>query len=391
MFKFARRAVYVLVLCVLLTGCFWNKSSNTKKVEPLPKVQDQVAVKTLWRADGGSGLGKNKQILSPALIDIDGETHVVSAQRDGKIIITQATTGKRLWVTNTKLPISSALGTTESLVLAGSHQADVVALDKTSGTEKWRSKVSSEVLAAPMGRNAGVAVLSIDSRLHGLDTLTGQEKWSFNAAPPSLKLRGGSSPLVFDHVALVGFASGQSGIFDLSNGRAIWMDTIAQPRGRTEIERMVDINGRLIRRANMAYLVTFQGKVAALDLQKLQVLWTRDASSYVGLDAGGRAVVVSDSEGNIQALERTNGETLWTQNMLVGRKPTAPAIIKEYVVVGDKDGRVHVFSLETGESLGYHKVASDGLFAAPLVDNQDVIVQTKNGRLMKLSIEPLGT
>lgn len=390
MFKLTRRAVYVLVFSVLLTGCFSKKGGNTK-VEPLPKVQAEVSIDTLWKANGGSGLGKFKQTLSPTLIDIDGETYVVSADRGGKVMVTSAATGKRRWATDTDIPVSSALGSTESSVLVGSHQADVVSLDKSTGLEQWRTKVSSEVLAAPMGRSAGVAVLSIDSRLHGLDTNTGKEKWLFDASAPALKLRGGSSPLVFDHVALVGFASGQSGLFDLNNGRVIWLDAIAQPRGRTEIERMVDINGRMVRRGNTAYIVTFQGKVATFDLQQLQVLWTRDSSSYVGLDAGGRAVVVTDSQGKLYAFDRFSGDTLWSQDALFHRKPTAPVIIKDYVVVGDVDGRLYVFSLETGNLLAYRKVDSAGIFAAPLVDNQDVIVQTKAGRLIKLSVEPLGS
>jgi outer membrane protein assembly factor BamB len=390
MLKLTRDAVFVLVLSTLLFACS-SKKGSLSKAEPLPSITPEVSMKTLWSTNGGDGLGKQKQVLAPALVDLDGDAYVVSADNSGKIMLTNASTGSRTWSQDVKVPVSSALGSTESLVLVGSHQADVVALDKTTGEEKWRSKVSSEVMAAPMGRSEGIAVLSIDSRLHGLDPATGEEKWVYEAAAPALKLRGGSTPMVFDGVALVGFASGQSGLFDLKSGRAIWLDTIAQPRGRTEIERMVDINGRLVRRANMAYIVTFQGKVAALELRELKTLWTRDASSYVGLDAGGRSVVVTDSQGKLYAFDRMSGETLWSQEALHDRRPTAPVIIKDYVVIGDAQGHAYVFSLDSGKLLAHRQLEGSGFFAPPLADNQDVIFQSKTGRLLKLSVEPLGS
>lgn len=390
MFNFARRAVYVLVLSFLLTGCL-PKKGTAKKTESLPSSQSEVAFQTLWKADAGASAGKLKLNLAPTLVHLNGETFVAAADRKGNVSLTNATTGKNLWRTATKLPLSSAVGTSGDLILVGSQQADVVALDKATGEERWRTKVSSEVLSAPMGRSEGIAVLSIDSRLHGLDARSGNQQWLFDSQPPALKLRGGSSPLVFDTVALVGFASGQAGLFDLSTGRVIWLDTVAQPRGRTEIERIVDINGQMVRRGNTAYIVTYQGKLAALDLQELRVLWTRDASSYVGLDAGVNSVVVTDSQGKVQGVDRFSGETLWSQNLLVNRQPTAPLIVNDRVVLGDSEGRMYAFALETGEILGFRKLSGSGISAPPLLDNQDVIVQTKAGSLIKMSLQSRGS
>jgi outer membrane protein assembly factor BamB len=386
MLKFTRQVVYVLVLSLLLSGCFWDKKTKTK-VDPLPKIDQEISFNTVWKATGGTGPSKLLFNLAPALTSIEGETALVTADAKGYVIAINATTGKRLWKVDTNLPLSSAVGYTDNLIVLGSHKADLVALDKVTGEEKWRTKTSTEVFAGPMGRDSGIALLTIDSRLHGIDPATGNQKWIFDANAPALKLRGGSTPLVFDDVALVGFASGQAGLFDLNTGRVIWFETIAQPRGRTEIERIVDINGRLARRGNMAYIVTFQGKVVALDLSNLQIVWSRDSSSYTGLDAGVSTLVVSDTSGTLHAFNRVTGETLWTQEALINRKPTAPAIVKDYVVVGDEGGRVYAFSLETGKLLGHRRIEGSGILAAPLVDNQDVIIQTKSGRVIKLTLD----
>jgi outer membrane protein assembly factor BamB len=385
MFKFARGSFVVLVLSLFLTGCFTQQSGKSKS-EPLPKVDQQVTFKTAWKANGGSGAGKLLFNLAPALTEIDGQAAVISADHKGHVTATNAATGKGLWRVNTGLKLSSAVGFNDNLVLVGSHKAQVLALNKTTGAEVWRTTTSSEVLSGPMGNESGIAVLTNDSRLHGLNPATGKEDWLFDAAAPALKLRGGSTPLVIDTHALVGFASGQAGLFDLRTGQVVWLEAIAQPRGRTEIERIVDINGRLARRGMTAYIVTFQGKVAALDLKTLQILWTRDSSSYVGLDAGTAIVVVTDSEGMLQAFNRFTGETLWTQEALMHRQVTAPVIAKDMVIVADQKGFVYAFSLESGRLLGYRRVDTSGISAPPLVDNQDVIVQSKAGRLIKLEL-----
>jgi outer membrane protein assembly factor BamB len=387
--RLARRAVFVLVLGLFVTGCFPKKSTTTQ-AEPLPKVDQQVSFNTQWKANGGSGTGGLLMNLAPAMIEIEGQPHVISADRKGYVMATNLATGKQRWRIDTHLKLSSGVGYNDNLIVLGSHQAEVVALDKSTGAEVWRTQVSSEVLSAPMGSDEGIAVLTIDSRLHGLDPQNGKEKWLFDAMPPALKLRGGSSPLVIDGHALVGFANGQAGLFDLNSGRVVWLESIAQPRGRTEIERIVDINGQLATRGNMAYLVSYQGKLAALDLKTLQVQWTRDASSYVGLDTGPRAVVITDGNGTLQAYDRLSGELLWTQDALRHRQLTAPAVVKDTVIVADAKGKIYALSLQTGSLLGYRQFDGAGFRAPPLVSNQDLIVQTKAGRLIKFSVEPIG-
>ena len=358
MMLWTRRAVVALALAFLVVGCASFKKTDENKVEPLPKIQQTVSFKTDWKAKGGAGSGNLLFNLAPALTSYEGEPILVTADYKGYVAARDAKTGNQLWRVDTNLPLSSAVGYTDDLIVVGSHKGDVVALNKANGSESWRIKTSTEVLAGPMGKSSGLAVLTIDSRLHGLDPATGNEKWIFDAIAPALKLRGGSTPLIIDQVALVGFASGQAGLFDLNSGRVIWLEAITQPRGRTEIERVVDLNGRLVRRGQQAYLVTYQGKVVGLDLQQLRVMWSRDSSSYVGLDAGHQAVVVTDSEGRLHAFDRISGDSLWVQDALMNRQPTAPLIVNNHVIVGDIDGRIYALSLtqETSNTMKKWKV-----------------------------------
>ncbi|MFU0839767.1 MAG: hypothetical protein ACFWUJ_14960 [Pseudomonas fragi] len=58
------------------------------------------------------------------------------------------------------------------LVMLGTLQGDVIALDSSTGEEKWRARVNSEVLAPPATNGDVVVVQTQDDRLSGLDADT---------------------------------------------------------------------------------------------------------------------------------------------------------------------------------------------------------------------------
>lgn len=382
----ARRCISVLVACLLVTGCLTTPQKS--KVEKLPNIDQKVGFYKHWNTNVGSGQGKLVMNLAPTFVDGDAGKLVVASDHKGRVYAVDSQSGRRVWFQDVKVPLSSAVGTADNLVLVGGHKADVVALDKNTGFEQWRTKVSTEVLAGPIGRGDGIAVLTIDSRLHGLNPKNGADKWLYDSTPPGLKLRGGATPLLIDDMALVGFANGQAGLFDLATGRTVWLEQIAQPHGRNEIQRMVDINGRMVKRGNMAYIVTFQGKIAAVDTQNLQVIWTRDASSYTGVAVSARHVVATDAGGKLTAFDRATGETQWIQDVLKYRRVSAPAIFDDFVVVADQQGDLTTLSLKTGELLGYKRIGS-AVTAPPLLDSDGIILQTTSGKLVKFSVASL--
>jgi outer membrane protein assembly factor BamB len=231
--------------------------------------------------------------------------------------------------------------------------------------------------------------LSIDSRLHGLNARTGEQMWLYESSAPALKLRGATNPLLIDDYALVGFANGQVGLFQLDNGAIAWVDAVAVPHGRSDIERMVDINGRMVRHGDTAYVVTYNGKLAAIEMTKHETLWTKDMSSYVGVAADERDVVVTDSNDNIYLLDRFTGETQWKQSKLQGRYLTTPVFFRDYVVVADVYGYAYAFSRRNGEMLGMDRIFRAAVRVSPLADSEGIYLQSHPGRLFKLDIEPI--
>ncbi len=378
-----KAVVAVIIACFLVASCSSSKASKVEKPK-MPKFEQQVKWNSVWKANGGQGLGKIHLGLSPALVSYKSNSWVVAADYMGTITVIDASTGKRVWREKTDTEASSNVGETNDAIVFGTQDGEVIALSKEDGHELWRGQVSSTVLAAPTGRSDYLVALSIDSQLHGLNATTGEQLWLFDATAPSLMLRGGANPLLISDNALVGFSNGQLGLFGLNNGTVEWIQPIALPRGRSEIQRMVDINGRMERRGDTAYVATFHGKLAAVDLIQRRFLWTRDISSYQGLTVTTREVIVTDADSNVTAYDRYTGDTLWTQAELQRRYLTAPVVFDNYVIVADVYGYVFALSRQTGQLMGYEKLAPAAIRVAPLVDNEGIIIQNHTGRIFKV-------
>lgn len=375
----------VLRACLLLTCC-WLVACANHKLTPAPK--NQVSFHEIWHVSGGSGLGAVETKLAPNFVSHQGATWVATADYKGHVYIYDATTGKMVWKRSTGKPFSSAVGESQDAVLIGTRKGEVLALDKAQGQTLWTAQVSSEVLAAPMGDANHIAVLSIDSKVQGLKASSGVVDWIYNGTAPALKLVGATDPLLVEGAAVVGFANGQVGIFKLSDGRVLWLDAVALSRGRSEIERMVDINAKMQQWGSAVYVVTYHGKAAAIDLSHLAVIWSQEQSSYKGITVNNQVAVVTDEHDNVTAFDRTNGDIRWKQDKLQGRVLSAPAIYEHYVLIGDQDGYVNVLDVHSGEWLGRKKIGGGALRNPPLVDGQGVIFQSKSGRLVKLSVSP---
>jgi outer membrane protein assembly factor BamB len=192
-------------------------------------------------------------------------------------------------------------------------------------------------------------VQTIDEGVSVYDTVTGKKIWVYTRTGPKLTLRGTSAPLVVGDKVLAGFSDGRLVGLNLATGELLWETTIAAPHGRTDLERLVDIDGLFQAADGIVYVSSFQGRVAAVTVSDGSVLWARDMSSYVGLAIGLNQVFVTDSESKVWALDGRTGATLWRQDNLTGRELSTPAVIGNSVVVADYDGFVHWLSHDDGQ------------------------------------------
>jgi outer membrane protein assembly factor BamB len=356
---------------------------NAEPPAKLEKLQDPVALKRLWSARIGVGYDSQFVRLVPAVSD----EYLLAADRKGRVAAYAAGSGKRLWEIRTDAPISAGPGVGDDLVLLGTSDARILALALEDGELLWETNVSSEVLSVPQIDRGVVVVQSIDGNVTGLDAADGRQLWIYDRDVPVLTLRGTSTPAVGYGAVIAGFASGKVAALTIDQGFVAWETSVAVPKGRSEIERMVDIDGDPVIMGGAVYVVTYQGRVAVIDAQSGNLGWTRDLSSYAGLGVDFAQVYITDQDSNVWALTRDSGGSVWKQDKLSNRSLTAPTPINNYVAVGDFEGYVHLLSRYDGHIAGRIKIDSKGVSARPLVVGDVMYVYGNGGTLAAYTLD----
>lgn len=386
------RLLLLATLCAaLLSGCgigrwFTGGASNLEPPAELMPLTGSAQVERRWAADAGEGLKGGYLLLSPAL---QNDTLYVADAR-GQVSAYSASKGKRLWRVELDQPVTAGTGFGEGLVLLGTKNGDVIALEREDGKQKWLSRVSSEVLAPPRIQSGVVLVQTVDGKLAGLDARDGRLIWTLERSVPALSLRGTGSPVAVSSVGVVlaGFASGKLLAANLRDGRLLWEAPIAEPHGRDEIERMVDVDAPPLVVGKAAYAAAYQGKVVAINLETGQLMWSKDVSTYSAMDHDQRHLYLVDEKGHLYALDLNTGAQAWRQEGLRGRAPSAPVATATHVVTGDFEGYVHWFDKGDGRLVGRYKMGDDAIKAKPATDGDSVYVLDQDAGLAALRARP---
>ena len=371
----------MLATAVLAAGC---SSNSTKELPPaeLTKFSEEVRLDKQWSRSIGEGQGETWNQLELAS---DGDS-LYAADIEGLVVAMNRETGKVLWEQELDKPVSGGVGAGYGLVLVGTLKGQVIALDSATGEVKWQAPVGSEVLSAPSNIGDLVVVQTQDDHVFGLDAATGERRWSYESTPAVLTLRGTSAPVVTNRLAVAGLSSGKVVALDIQRGIPVWEQRVAMAKGRSELERMVDIDGALLLSGGTLYVVTYQGQLAALDLQSGRPLWQRDASSYVGVAAGFGNVYVSQASGTVEGIDERSTSALWSNDALARRQLSTPVAFSSNVAVGDLEGYLHLLSQVDGRFVGRERVDSDGLRARPLVVGDWLYAYGNSGKLVAYTL-----
>lgn len=380
-----------LLAFLALAGCATNETLEPPK--PLVEFNPYYQLEEVWSVSAAEDTEDLYLGLQPAS---DGE-RVYVASFDGTVTAYDLETGDEVWSRDLTaggegwfelaegLELSAGPGVGEGLVAVGTSNGEVALLDAEDGSVRWVEQVSSEVLAAPAIADGLVVVRSVDGRLSAYSVEGAARQWTYEQPVPDLSLRGNAEPVVEDGVVYAGFDNGHVAALELAGGELLWDQVIARPSGRTELDRMVDVDGRMALRDDSLYAVAYHGRLVALDPRSGQPYWDQERSSYQGLDADWRAVYVTDQSSDIWAHDNRSGNVLWTSEELHARRLTAPVRYRDTIAVGDFEGYVHLLSTDTGLMLA--RAETDGaIINAPIVAGDYLIVQTEEGGLYAFRI-----
>src|ERR1700730_15484992 len=373
-----------LAALLIAAGC-----SKDKDVEPpaaLLKFSGTLPIKKLWGDNVGGGKKQVKLRLGLGPAAANGV--VFAASHKGEVLAVTLETGKQVWVKKLKLPLSAGPAAGSGMVILGSSKGTVIALDAVNGRERWRVHVNSELLSAPAISEKVVVLRSVDGRLHGLDCASGKELWQVEQQVPRLSLRGRATPIIAKELAISGFDNGKVMAVSLHTGDTIWDTALASPHGRTELDRLVDIDSAVRTVGGNVFATGFQGRTAMLALDSGQIWWAHDMSSYRGLAVDSDNSFVTQSDGIVVALRQRDGSELWRTQKLKLRRLSTPVLTSTAVAVTDFQGYVHWLDKVSGELVARERIAKERVTNSPVAAGDTVVVLTDGGKLAAFRATP---
>lgn len=371
------RTVAVLSAALVLSACGVFSDDDEEELKPaeLTEIETTVPIKRLWSAN----VGASAEFLRVALRPVGDGSRIYAASRDGNVVALNPETGKENWRRKLDLELSSGPGVGEGLVVVGSADGDLIALNAETGEERWRTNVGGESLATPAIKDDLVVAITIDNRLRALSTFDGTERWIVEQSTPRLTMRGSASPVVIGTSVIAGFDNGRLIAVDLSSGDVEWETMLSPPSGRSDLERLADIDGMITAVGQDVYASGYQGFLAAIASESGQILWSRDVSSFEGVSADWNNIYTVDQEGAVIAMTRRSGDETWRQNALLRREPTVPVPFQTTVAVGDLEGYLHFFSNFDGKPVARVKVGGRAISSDPIVVADRLYVQSDAG------------
>lgn len=379
-----KRIMVLAGLALLATAC-----SKEEEVAPPAELVDfdpVVKINRVWSANTKGGDDVLRLGLRPA---VEGE-RVYVAGHGGDVQALELATGRNLWRVDTDLELSGGPAVGEGLVVVGSSDGLLVALDSATGAKRWQVMTGGEVLTAPSVASGLVVVRTVDGRLRGLRAADGTEAWNYEQPVPRLSLRGNGAPVISGDMVLAGLDNGKVVALSLTTGEVLWTTTVAPSRGKTEIERLVDIDSSVRVSGTDVFVVGYQGRIAMLALDTGQIWWGREMSSNHGLTTDVDTLYVTTSESSVVALRRRDGTPVWTQDSLLRRSVTAPVLVGNTLVVADFDGYLHWLDPTNGQLLARGRAASSRMTNAPLAVGDLLLVQTDSGEVQAWRAAPRG-
>lgn len=365
-----------------LSGCASFSSDEGPVIAPVPDSTHDWPFKQRWSRSVGDGELKDVNDLSPLVLD----NNVYTADPSGQVMALNAQSGDLLWEKEFDVPFSTGFIADNNRLFAGSRNGYLLALNVTDGSEVWRKALSSEVLSLPAVASNLVVTHNADGRVMAFGQDTGQPYWRYDRDLPELSLRGESRPVLVNGGAVVGFANGKLGVLLLKDGQLAWEQRISDPQGRSQVQRLADVDATPIVAGDEAFAIGYQGNLSALRLSSGEIRWQTPTSSYRDLALDAHRVYAVTAEGTVKALDRDTGKELWQQSLLRNRSLTAPVLTPAGLVVGDAEGYLHLLDPETGAYWSHEDFGGDGINQTPVLTADSLLILTRNGRLHALAL-----
>ena len=375
----------LLAALAVLAGCGGPKLHFVQEGAPeddLPKIRGDRFLDKAWDYRLSEGFTAETNILEAQVV---GDS-IFMAGPEGDVASLAIADGTVNWRVELDTPLTAGVGVGDGLVMVATSEGEVIALSAGDGSRIWGRLVGGEVLARPVSATDVVIVRVGDDRLVGLDSSTGEVRWSIVKNVTGLSVRGISTPLLNGRGVVAGLADGRLLAADVDTGNVLWESAVGRRRGSDRVQQLADIDADPALYGTILYVASFQSRIAAMALGNPRVIWSAEVSTLRDLEIDENNVYVVAAGGTIVALNRYSGEELWRQEALRGRGLSPAMSYRDKVIVGDFEGHIYQLDGATGEPTSMQKSGGGAVISKPLRVGDVVFLSHESGRISAMKL-----
>jgi outer membrane protein assembly factor BamB len=386
----------VLLGALFLSGCFFGPVQElhdqieetyfgndfVNPPSPLNDLKSKINLEVVWQESVGEHNGKNFNIYHL-------EDFLYVASSDGVIKKLDSTTGDQIWKKELGINLSSGVVGGDENIYVSSIDGFLWCMD-LKGNLIWKTLLNGEIDSLPIIYDSKVVVKLNNYKIVQLNTKDGSVIWKYQAAIPPLTYRSEGKIVHSDKVVYLGLPGGKMIAIDSPTGGLVWESNISRARGSTDIERANDITSHPVINGPVIYGITTNGDISALDRRNGKTIWTKPISSFYGMVFDGFNLFITHDTGSIYSVNKDDGEIEWRQPNLKYRRIKTGTIINDYIVYGDYDGFVHFLSIDDGSILGRIKLDDTQILNNIIkIDDLKLALMTEGGEIISLKVGEL--
>ncbi|MGB3243420.1 MAG: PQQ-binding-like beta-propeller repeat protein [Sulfitobacter sp.] len=371
----------------------WTQSFGTEQYRvshPALRGAPQLA----WSAKIGAGDSRKQRITADPVVS-GGRVFTLDA---GAQVAATSTSGAPLWTRDLTLA-SDRQGESSGGGLAIEGDTLYVsvgfgilaALDAATGAVRWTQQLDATGSGTPTVYGDLVYLTSGDDTGWALRKSDGRVEWQVGASTDRNNVLGAPAPALTSQFAIFAFGSGEvQGVFR-QGGVGRWSTSVVGRRPGRASSLVSDVTSGPVVSGNTVFVGNFSGRLAALDVNSGQPLWTaRDGAIGPVWPAGGNIFAVTDLN-ELVRLDASSGERIWGIPLpnFVKDKPKrqskvfahyGPVIAGGRVIIASDDGLIRSYSPTDGSLIGTTEI-SGGATTAPVVAGGTLYVVSAKGQL----------
>jgi outer membrane protein assembly factor BamB len=264
------------------------------------------------------------------------------------------------------------------LVIFGSGDGHVYAVEAAGGALRWRFATGNVVHASPAYADGRVFIGSWDGKLYALDAASGRELWHAQTGlDPLMANQQGfqSSPAVVGDTVYTGCRDANLYAFDVSTGQEKWRF----PTGMSWV-----ISSPAVRGGRVYFATSDSSLVHAVEAATGKPVWQQQASAYMfaSPSLAGGVLLQGELNGSLQARDHESGALLWEFQTEAARTNTGWGLTSERRF---NSPMLYPSGWHDAMAMGAARQAALGsFFSTPLVVGRTIYVGSADGRVYAL-------